>query len=212
MKSFYLFEVVTVVVVVFLVGWTAYGFFFEGEIESPSYKVLQKEGGIELREYDPFIIAETVVDAPYDSAINAGFRRLANFIFGNNQSNSKIAMTAPVIHHQEMSQSSPLGFVDVTDTGTHRVSFVMPLSMEMGQIPRPNRDGIELRTVEWGKVVVIRYSGYSSFDTVKEKSEQLKAYIKESNLEAVSPAMVAQYNSPWVMPLLRRNEVLVRVK
>ena len=36
-------------------------------------------------------------------------------------------MTAPVIHHQESSQSSPLGFVDLDDPGTHRVCFVMPL-------------------------------------------------------------------------------------
>ena len=82
----------------------------------------------------------------------------------------------------------------------------------MGQIPRPNRDGIDLRTVEWGKVVAIRYSGYSSFETVKKKSKDLEDFLKQSNLEAISPVMVAQYNSPWVMPLLRRNEVLVRVK
>ncbi|NBT92755.1 MAG: heme-binding protein, partial [Betaproteobacteria bacterium] len=71
-------------------------------IEEPKYTVLSKEGAIELRQYAPFLIAETVVEGDMDEASTRGFRLIADFIFGNNQavdnpgSSAKIAMTAPV--------------------------------------------------------------------------------------------------------------------
>ena len=55
------------------------------------------ESGVEIRRYGDTVIAETVIDAStYADAGNEGFRRLAGYIFGGNQSKQKIAMTAPV--------------------------------------------------------------------------------------------------------------------
>ena len=71
-------------------------------IEEPKFALLSKDGAIELRQYAPFLIAETVVEGDMDEASNRGFRLIADFIFGNNQaagesgSSAKIAMTAPV--------------------------------------------------------------------------------------------------------------------
>ncbi len=54
-------------------------------IEEPKFALLSKDGAIELRQYAPFLIAETVVEGDMDEASNRGFRLIADFIFGNNQ-------------------------------------------------------------------------------------------------------------------------------
>ena len=52
--------------------------------ESPAYRVLRTIGRVEIREYEPYLAAETVVDGSIESAGNRGFRTLAAFIFGRN--------------------------------------------------------------------------------------------------------------------------------
>jgi hypothetical protein len=62
-------------------------------LEKPSYAVLESDGGMELRQYEPYIAAETFVEAGFERAGNEGFRRLADYIFGNNRSRQKLQMT-----------------------------------------------------------------------------------------------------------------------
>ena len=66
-------------------------------IETPEYNLLDSEGRFELREYKPFLVAKTTVENDYKEATVAGFRKIANYIFGGNKSQLSIAMTAPVI-------------------------------------------------------------------------------------------------------------------
>ena len=65
-------------------------------IEEPKYSVIEKTEPFELRQYAPMIVAEVKVDGDLDEASNQGFRLIAGYIFGQNQVNEKIAMTAPV--------------------------------------------------------------------------------------------------------------------
>ena len=44
--------------------------------EEAKYRVLQTDGAIELRQYEPSIVAETVVDAEFEDAGNRAFRKL----------------------------------------------------------------------------------------------------------------------------------------
>ena len=64
--------------------------------ESPEYRVVDRFGKIEVREYEPYLVAETTVDGDLENAGNRGFGIVAKYIFGNNQGERKIAMTAPV--------------------------------------------------------------------------------------------------------------------
>ena len=67
-----------------------------GSIEEPEYDVLSKEDNIEIRRYQPMIIAEVKVKSDRKKALNDGFRKLADFIFGKNVKNTDVDMTAPV--------------------------------------------------------------------------------------------------------------------
>ena len=60
------------------------------------YTVIEQHDTIEIRQYQPMLVAETLVDADYASSGSIGFNRLAGFIFGNNRKQEKIAMTTPV--------------------------------------------------------------------------------------------------------------------
>ena len=63
------------------------------KIEEPAYTPLGNVGQVELRLYAPSIQARTPLA---DSGqTNSGFQRLAGYIFGGNDSEMEIAMTAP---------------------------------------------------------------------------------------------------------------------
>jgi hypothetical protein len=68
--------------------------------ESPTYRVEERIDEIELRRYEPYLVAETLVQGPLERAGNGGFRLLAGYIFGGNKTadgdSTKIAMTTPV--------------------------------------------------------------------------------------------------------------------
>ena len=67
-------------------------------IEQPRFRVEQVlvADSIEVRRYEPYIVAEVVVPGPAEQAGNQGFSFLGGYIFGRNKGDRKIAMTAPV--------------------------------------------------------------------------------------------------------------------
>lgn len=65
--------------------------------EGPQYEVVRADKNKEIRRYQPHLVAQTTVDGSFDEAQNKGFRILADYIFGKNKSQQKIAMTSPVV-------------------------------------------------------------------------------------------------------------------
>ena len=65
-------------------------------LETPQYEVTSEHDGFEVRCYSEMIIATTSVRSDYRGSTSSGFRRIANYIFGGNDKEMKIAMTAPV--------------------------------------------------------------------------------------------------------------------
>ena len=65
-------------------------------IEEAKYKLLDRDGDFELRQYEPQIVAETMVEGDFQDVGNEGFRRLYDYISGNNRKQQTIPMTAPV--------------------------------------------------------------------------------------------------------------------
>ena len=65
-------------------------------IEEPEFEIIRTTEHYEIRQYAPYIVAEVDVAGDNGDAGSRAFRILANYIFGNNQGGTKMAMTAPV--------------------------------------------------------------------------------------------------------------------
>jgi len=64
--------------------------------EEAEYSVIERDGDFELRQYQPQILAETLVEGDFQEVGNEGFRRLYDYISGKNRKKQSIPMTAPV--------------------------------------------------------------------------------------------------------------------
>jgi DNA gyrase inhibitor GyrI len=100
-------------------------------IESPLYTVESKDGDIEIRKYDDYIVAQVDIESDYDSALTNGFRILANYIFGANHKKSNIKMTAPVTG-ENLTESEKIPMtVPVTEEDTsQKIAMTAPVTEE----------------------------------------------------------------------------------
>ena len=199
-------------------------------IEEPRFELLSKDGGYELRRYAAFIVAETMVEGDMDAASNQGFRLIADFIFGNNQTAGgakapdKIAMTAPVTvepaaKSEKISMTAPVT-VEAEGNATERmanarrwrVHFVMPSQYTLSTLPRPNNSAVSIREVPARTFAVLVYSGFNTESRVQQRVDELTAWTQARNLQPLGAAQLARYDPPWTLPMWRRNEVMVEVR
>lgn len=194
-------------------------------IEEPSYKVTLAEGDFEIRHYAPLLVAETVVDGDMDEASNKGFRRIADFIFGNNQpsgteGNAKIAMTAPVTVEPQSSKiamTAPVtiepqaGASSVQTANQWRVHFVMPSQYTLANIPKPKNRDVTLREVPAQHFVVLKYSGLNTLARVEKKTQEALQWAKEKSITLKGTPQLARYDPPWTLPMFRRNEIMIEM-
>jgi effector-binding domain-containing protein len=181
------------------------------DVEKPDYKVVQSENNIEIREYEPMIIAEVEVDGKREDAIRNGFRLLADYIFGNNMVQQDITMTAPV-QQQESQKISMTAPVQQQSTGkSWLISFVMPSKYSMDSLPKPNNDRVRLKEILTTKFVVVNFSGTNSNENIAEHEKQLLNYIEANKLKITGSPKYAFYNAPWTLPFMRRNEVMIEI-
>jgi len=178
------------------------------QVEQPKYTVLESAGDIEVRQYEPTIVAEVEVRGERMKALNQGFRLIADYIFGNNLSSKKVAMTAPVTQEtgEKIAMTAP-----VTQDGkgdSWKVRFVMPADYTLETLPKPKNQDIRLIAVPARKAVVIRFSGYNTDKNINAHREALLKYITDHRLTVVGPPTTAFYNPPWTLPFLRRNEIM----
>lgn len=186
-------------------------------IEEPAYTVTEQSAPFELRTYQPKIVAEVVVSGSMDEASSMGFRLLANYIFGNNTAggggSEKIQMTAPVgmePSSEKISMTAPVSMQE--SDGRWRVSFVMPSQYTMETLPRPNNAAVTIREIPATRYAVIRFSGLTGAKKVANKTEDLQAWLAKKGLKPVGAPELARYNPPWILPFLRRNEIMVEVQ
>ena len=162
----------------------------------PKYRVVKKLGEVEIREYPSLILAQTSLKkSDYDQEGSNGFRTVAGYIFGGNQSQQKIAMTAPVI--MKMGDSASM-------------SFVMPSEYNMQDLPTPSNNQVKLIQENSKILAVIRFGGYSSTDKIKKYADQLYSELKSNKLETRGELLFLGYNAPWDVTN-RRNEVAIEL-
>ena len=185
-------------------------------IEEPKFILIEKENSFELRSYQPKIIAEVWVDGDMSESSSNGFRLIADYIFGNNSTQSgksvKIAMTAPVSVREEskkISMTAPVGIQKALNGW--KVYFVMPSQYTLDTLPTPNNAQVSIRHVPAKRYAVLRFSGLVDEDKMGQKVKELNDWIVNKNLKPIKSPELARYNPPWTLPFLRRNEIMVEV-
>lgn len=166
--------------------------------ETPNYKKIKKFKDFELRNYESIIIATTTVERDFSESNSIGFRRLANYIFGDNDKNIKIEMTAPVI----------TSFNSLYENQKD-ISFIMPKKHNLNSLPLSNKNNVSIKVKEVGLVAVIGFGGWATEERTNKYLNKLKILIQNEKLNISDEIIVAQYNSPWAIPPFRKNEILI---
>jgi hypothetical protein len=180
--------------------------------EEPRYIVIEKSDDFELRKYDPYIVAETLVEGDFETVGNEGFRRLFKYISGENRKKESIAMTAPVSQgerYEKIAMTAPVG-QEKAGTG-YSITFVMPPKYTKETVPEPVDDRITIKEVPSRIMAALTYSGTWSRKRFEEKKAVLKEKIRERGLETTGETVYARYNPPFTPWFLRRNEVLIDI-
>jgi len=192
-------------------------FLFAGETamsyEQPDYTVVYKDGDIEYRQYEPYLVSETLIEINDGSkdAGNEGFRRLFKYITGANQSQSKISMTAPVAQAPSEKISMTVPVQQAASADGWRVSFMLPGEYTLDTAPVPSDPRVYIREVPGSLMAVRTFSGRWTEKNYVRYQTELKDSIAGENIQAVGEMQRAAYNAPFSLPFLRRNEVMVAV-
>jgi len=181
--------------------------------EEAKYTVIMKEESFELRQYEPNIVAETIVEGDFDSVGNEGFRRLFKYISGENQKKQSIAMTAPVSQDagpEKIAMTAPVS--QEQKGGQWRIAFVMPSEYTLDTLPQPLDPKVLLKEIPPRRMAAITYSGTWSKRRYEEKKALLELFIKKQGLKRIGEPVFARYNPPFMPWFMRRNEVLIPVQ
>ena len=192
-KTFFL----SVTALLLLIGLVMLLFSFKtGQIEMPQYTVIKTYNEVEIRQYPKMVVAQTTLpDTAMDKSMNNGFRTIAGYIFGGNDSNQKIAMTAPVV-------------MTMGDTAT--MYFVMPKQYKKDQLPKPTSSKVKILEEGEKVLAVITFGGFSSAEKVALYREKLESVLNQHQLKTIGPYLYMGYNAPWDL-INRRNEVAIEV-
>lgn len=194
-----------------VVGLTFTGVFAMATEESP-FTVKLAQGAFEVRDYPALVAAEVSVGGQRRDAASKGFRLLAGYIFGGNTRKQRIAMTAPVTQAptggEKIAMTAP---VLLSGGGPWTIRFIMPRGSTLETLPTPNNPAVKLTGIGPARVAVIKFSGLAKQADVDAKTLALSQFMKAQKLAATGPASLAQYDPPWTLWFMRRNEVMIPV-
>ena len=164
------------------------------QVEQQNYNTLKTFNNVEIREYPPAIYASVTTEANN----NSQFSILAGYIFGGNENNQKIAMTAPVhMHQNNLKKSSTM-------------SFVMPSEYNMDELSKPNDERIEITKSVTKRYAAISYTGYNNSEKFNKYKSELKNKLNEENILIVGNPIYLGYDPPYKF-WNRKNEVLIEI-
>ena len=160
--------------------------------EEPNYKVVQKNEIYEIRKYSDRLAVETI-----DSGSENNFRKLFNYISGRNEDNEKIKMTTPVTQFEK--------------NGKMSMQFYLPSKFNSKNAPKPTKENVSIVNIEGGYYAVIRYSGRASDKNFIKHRDILLEELEKNNIMTSSPPIRATYDSPFTLPMNRRNEAMFKI-
>ena len=166
-------------------------------IEKQKYRLVSSAKDYEIRYYPPAMLATVYSTAnSYRQISTPGFRTLAGFIFGGNDSNSKIAMTSPV-------------HMDINDS-VSAMSFVMPSKYDEQSLPLPRDSRVKLEKSRAEYVAVLRFGGYANDAKIARYSGKLRSALEKNGISYYGNFRFLGYNPPFQF-IGRKNEIIVSV-
>ena len=169
----------------------------EEKYKEPAFKLIERHNNIEIRQYGEYIIAKTVIPIQKKDSENNMFRTLASYIFGSNEKNQSIPMTAPV--------------TTLETNDTYEMLFYMLESDRIEDLPNPSNQNITFEKFNLGKCAVISFSWFVNEKKIKKYQNELNKFLTSNGYRPTSPFMVNRYDPPWKLPFMRRNEILVKI-
>ena len=160
--------------------------------EEAKYDVVKSNEIYEIRKYSDRLAVQAL-----NTNENNSFRKLFNYISGDNETNEEIKMTIPV--------------TQMENKGNMTMQFYLPSKFNTDNVPYPSSSDVKIVNIEGGYYAVIRYSGRASNKNFIKHKEILENELKKDNISIVGPAIKASYNSPFTLPMLKRNEAMFEI-
>ena len=182
-------------------------------VEEPEFKLESKTDTYEIRKYPEMLVAETQVNASFEESGSIAFRILADYIFGNNKSKTKIEMTSPVSmqpRSEKIEMTAPVG--QIKNSSGYLIQFTMPIKFTMETLPEPNDQRVQIRKIPSRKVSVYRYSGRWTEERYQEKLKEFISELQKDKIQTVGDPVFSRYNPPFIPWFLRRNEIWLEIK
>jgi SOUL heme-binding protein len=167
--------------------------------ESPAYGTLGRAGQIELRRYPAHLEARSDVEGAHDLevALEKGYSRLECFLFGANADRAQLPEVTPVL-------------TSLRD-GVYSTSFVLRPHHGATALPAPADARVQLGEVSARQVAVFPFRGrYTKENFFWQERKFLRALV-DAGVATRGSVTLATYDSPTVLPALRKNELWIEV-
>jgi hypothetical protein len=166
------------------------------QTEQYSYKVIKNYDKFEIRKYDSALFSSVKLSKKgYKESSSEGFGILAGYIFGNNESNEKIAMTSPVM-------------MELGDTS--KMMFMVPKNKNLENLPNPKNIKIVFEKQEEKIFAAIRFDGWADDEKIEKYKSILRDELEKEKINFVNKFLFLGYNPPYEV-MNRRNEVVVEL-
>lgn len=164
--------------------------------ETIPYEVIKKEKQFEIRKYDNILLAstKTAINQRFDS----GFSNVFKYISGENNNQSRISMTTPVVSFEEN---------DHLVTG-----FYVPSKYSMEIVPKPTNEQVFIQTLASAIYIVIIFRGSWTDRNFDKQDDKLKDYVYHSGYKIISQRLIFRYQPPFIPGVFRHNEIAYQVK
>ena len=160
--------------------------------EEVKYTMISKNKLYEIRKYSDRLVIETKT-----SDQSSGFRKLFKYISGDNKDKKEIKMTTPVTQTEK--------------NGNMTMQFYMPAEFNESNIPGPSNSEVKVLNIKGGYYAATIYSGRASDSNYIKYKNILEDQLKKDEISIISKPIRATYNSPFTLPILRRNEVMFKI-
>lgn len=182
--------------------------------EEPAFTVIETIEDVEIRRYSQALLAQVTIAGDHEHALNEAFNKLAAYIYGKNKSDATLHMTSPVLQEESgarMSMTTPV--LQNPEGNGWTVAFFLSNELTPESAPQPEDPAIRLVIQPETVLGSLRYSGNNNEERrASSKQELLDTIARDGTWRVVDDVSWAQYDQPFAIPFLKRNEAHVALE